>query len=199
MNKKIVFAILFVAILGVGLAGGELISGGGLDTNTPLAVKQVDLSLGQATKDILANLATETKTICDSYPPIECAVTDEKTGECLEWVQPKQCLDFDAKLGICNKWDYELTCQDINAPIGISSPTITPKSCTTTECCYDIIDEPYYHRYNTCLPNTGNKTENEAKVLEYVKEDLTKIAEQSAVEKSKQTEPLIDTLEVNIK
>jgi hypothetical protein len=189
--KKWLIGLILVALLGVGLAGETL-----LDLGEPSTIaKPIEISLGQETKDKLANLSTtlvdvcvKEETVCLEYDKGVCEKIDEKTGECLVWKEPPKCIKEEI---VCTEYGQE------TKPIGIISPNIISKGCTAKECCYDLIEEPYYHRYNTCLANTNSKESNEAKIIEYVKADLTKIAnEENDKEKTDNTP---DNIAITIK
>lgn len=188
MKRKIILVLICIILSSFAIAN---VIEGGLISIT----KSIDIELGQETKDVLTVLSTVESTIC---------ITEEI--KCLQY----NCLKVDNIIGDCIEFGdkclkKELICIEkeiVSTPIGIISPKIISKGCTDTLCCYDLIEEPYYHRYNTCIETDIIKTkqDNENAIMEYLKNDLEHIAEvRGSIDKEVKIDLTPNNLEVNIK
>ena len=163
---------MLLLAVGIGIAGEGFMQG---------TAKKVTLDLGQATKDKLAVLETKTETTCLEY-------------ECIEWdkSKPPKCIQYTEK---CVREET----RTIN--IGITAPKIIPKGCDENICCYDLIEEPYYHRLGTCFQAGKDKNANEAIVLDFLRNDLQQIADNATREDAKTKQPANtpDAIDIEIK
>jgi hypothetical protein len=203
MNKMLIVIGIIIAILGIGFALDEGFIQNPLGGVTPTTI-QKDMPFPTEISTALANLKTETKEVCETYPPIECLKLenpkeplDPEKNPCIEWedYKTKGCTEFDSKIGECLKWDYEPKCNPTETPIGITNVTINPTRKTIDSDCYSFKDTNGLLNIEEQCLDKGTNPET------YLQKRLTALANEKINEetKGKNLEPLPEPIEVTIK